>query len=444
MKIRIALAFLLLLLISCTPAMGSASPESLSRYAVSKNPAEAGPAIVELRAMGPAGFGSLLSLNSEAIKRHISNPLEPATPEWQRLSAALDAVSQQRDSYLSGLYWYTDLAQAEAAAKSSGKPILSLHLLGKLSEEYSCANSRFFRTILYSNEEVSRMLRERFILHWQSERPAPRVTIDFGDGRKLERTLTGNSIHYILDSNGRVIDALPGLYGPAAFMRSLSQIEGPFKRTLEPRNGKLVVGDSLPYPRARLNALNVGWFVDIEKTGGKIPAGLVVQQVDRNGAPTAIEAARYAMTKVVTEASILKAIMEAPVALETITDQDTWNRIAWLHIADAQLDPRSLGLIKRQTQGALSADGSDKNSDKTFTALVQKLQQNIALDTVRNEYLLHTKLCGWLLADPDNRDVNKLNKRVYAELFLTPASDPWLGLFSPDVYTALQGGGISH
>jgi hypothetical protein len=285
------------------------------------------------------------------------------------------------------------------------------------------------------------MLRERFILHWQSERPAPRVTIDFGDGRKLERTLTGNSIHYILDSSGRVIDALPGLYGPAAFMRSLNQVEGVFKGSAQADNNKLVVA-TLPYPRARLNAINVAWFADIQKTGGKIPAGQVIVEQNSAGTPIAITAARYAMTKIVSEASILKAVFEAPAALETITDQDTWNKIAQLHIADAQLDARSLGLIRRQTQRALSADGSDKNRDKTFTALVQKLQQNIALDTVRNEYLMHTKLYAWLIENQHRGDVNELNKKVYTELFLTPASDPWLGLFSADTYMALENGGV--
>jgi hypothetical protein len=38
--------------------------------------------------------------------------------------------------------------------------------------------------------------------------------------------------------------------------------------------------------------------------------------------------------------------------------------------------------------------------------------------------------------------VNALNKRVYAELFLTPGTDPWLGLVPADTYTALDGGGI--
>jgi hypothetical protein len=441
MKTKIAAAFLLLILVSGTGAMAATNPEALSRKAISENPAEAGPAISELRALGPSGLNTLLQVHSDEIERHISNPLAPATPEWQRISAALDAVSQQKDSYLSGLYWYTDLSQAEAAAKSSGKPILSLRLLGNLNEEFSCANSRFFRTILYSNAEVSKMLREKFILFWQSERPAPRVTIDFGDGRRLERTLTGNSIHYILDSEGRVIDALPGLYGPAAFMRSLNQMEEIFKGRARPEDNRIVAG-LMPYARARLNAINVAWYLDIKKTGGKIPAGRFMVEVSNDGTPTAIEAAPYAMTKIVTEANILKSITEAPASLGTLTDQETWNKIAQLHMGDAQLDARSLGLIRRQTQGALSTDGSDKKRDKTFASLVQRLQQNIALDTVRNEYLLHTKLYGWLLADKDRSDVNKLNKKVYAELFLTPATDPWLGLFSPEVYTALDGGGI--
>jgi hypothetical protein len=73
---------------------------------------------------------------------------------------------------------------------------------------------------------VSQLLREHFVLHWQSVRPVPKLTIDFGDGRKMERTLTGNSIHYVMDSDGRVIDALPGMYGPGAFRRELERISG--------------------------------------------------------------------------------------------------------------------------------------------------------------------------------------------------------------------------
>ena len=39
-------------------------------------------------------------------------------------------------------------------------------------------------------------------------------------------------------------------------------------------------------------------------------------------------------------------------------------------------------------------------------------------------------------------NLDAFNEKVYAELFLSPKSDPWLGLFSDDTYTALEGGGV--
>jgi hypothetical protein len=41
-------------------------------------------------------------------------------------------------------------------------------------------------------------------------------------------------------------------------------------------------------------------------------------------------------------------------------------------------------------------------------------------------------------------DVGAFNEKVYAELFLTPSSDPWLGLAPADAYTALEDGGLSR
>jgi hypothetical protein len=434
-------AFLLLFFLTGQTALAKTNTETLALKVISGNPSESAPAIAKLRALGPAGLNTLFQTYAREIDEQIANPLLVATPEWQRLSTALDTVSQQKDSYLSELYWYTDFAQAKAAARESGKPILSLRLLGKLNEEYSCANSRFFRTILYSNAEVSKLLREKFILYWESERPAPRVTIDFGDGRKLERTLTGNSIHYILDSNGRVIDALPGLYGPAAFVRSLNEMEAVSKYWGQ----TTVPGEARPlysaYQPDRLRRITVDWLRDTERIGGKAPVGFTVYR-DGQGTATAMEVANRAMTKMVTEAQILKGLTAGPEALGKMTYDGAWNKIAQLHAADAQLDARSIGLIKRQTQRGLLSYRSKLNPDTTLKALIEKVQTNVALDTVRNEYLLHTKLYAWLIADHQRSELSALNKRVYDELFLTPASDPWLGLYSPEVYTALEGGGL--
>lgn len=169
--------------------------------------------VTNLRPQGQKGLEIFL-------KSYINNLQTPPKPE---VKTALDQLCQQRDCYASQLYWYTDLEQAKAAAKITGKPILSLRLLGRLDTELSCANSRFFRVALYPNAAISQTLRKDFILHWQTVRPAPKITIDFGDGRKLERTITGNSIHYILDSDGRPLDAIPGLYGPQAFLKQLQQ-----------------------------------------------------------------------------------------------------------------------------------------------------------------------------------------------------------------------------
>jgi hypothetical protein len=393
-----------------------------------------------LRAAGPAGLNVLLRVYEKEIDQQIKSSIGSA--QWHRLNAALDAVSQQKDSYLSGLYWYTDITQAKKAARASGKPILSLRLLGKLNEEFSCANSRFFRSVLYSNPQVSSFLREHFVLHWQSVRPAPRVTIDFGDGRRLERTITGNSIHYVLDAEGQPLDALPGLYGPQAFLRSLARVQ-------EVHN--LIKGMDLArrtetvdsYHRASIRALTSEWIETARKAGGKIPEYLI-HKPSTEGAPRAIDIAPLAITKSRSEINILRAITRDAEALGKVTDEATWTRIAQQHLSDARLDNRSIGLIRRQTRKLFDdKDGLGLTAETKLTNLVQKLQLSIALDTVRNEYLLHTKLHAWLVADTTRFDLEKLNEKVYAEMFQTPRSDPWLGLFSDEVYMALERGGVA-
>ena len=156
--------------------------------------------------------------NKEAVLK-VQRQLADVERQLETYRAAVDQIGGQRTCAVSRLYWYTDLEAAKAEAKRTGRPILSLRMLGKLTDEFSCANSRFFRTALYSNAKVSQFLRDNYVLHWQSVRPVPRVTIDFGDGRKLERTLTGNSAHYVLASDGTPLDVLPGLYSPLAFLQ---------------------------------------------------------------------------------------------------------------------------------------------------------------------------------------------------------------------------------
>ncbi|PYS74068.1 MAG: hypothetical protein DMF69_03020 [Acidobacteria bacterium] len=429
MRVKFSLLSLLFLVIPAQVAFAKSSINTLVTLAASERNEEAAPAIAELRALGPAGLESLLRAYDSAIANHIANPTLASTPEWQRITTALDAVSQQRNSYLSGLYWYTDIQQAQKVSAETGKPILSLRLLGKLTDELSCANSRFFRTVLYSNSEISTLLRSRFVLHWQSVRPVPIITIDFGDGRKLERTVTGNSIHYILNSDGQPLDALPGVYGPQAFARSLANAETLFK-SLQGKS-EIVKRDFLnEYYRKLNNKISVGWLNDITKLGVKKPEGVMIE-VGNDG--EALSIMPLAVTKAITERTILRAMTAGSEALGRVTDESTWLKIAALHSADAVLDDRSIALIRKQ---------NPELEPKVLSALIEKFQHSVALDTVRNEYRMHTQLLAWLSRDPTRTDIEKFNEKVYAELFITPRSDPWLGLLMPDTYTAIDNSGV--
>ncbi len=217
----------------------AANPDGLVRVAVHGNPVDAQKARAELRAMGPSGLEALFIAHADAVanlRRAAAEGREPE-PSAKLQAAAIDAVARQKDASFSRLYWYTSLDEALAAATATSRPILSLRLLGDLGEDLSCANSRFFRTALYANTEVSKALREGFVLHWESVRPAPRITIDYGDGRRIERTITGNSLHYILTSRGEVVDVLPGLYGPAAFLAEVRR-SAAFERSLPRAEGE--------------------------------------------------------------------------------------------------------------------------------------------------------------------------------------------------------------
>ncbi len=425
------LSLLLLVLLSVQIARANEPAEALARKAVSENTAESSRAIEDLRALGPAGLQVLMAQYADEIKKHVASPTAKFDHEWVRITTALDTVAQQKNSYLAGLYWHTDLESAKKAAAKSGKPILSLRLLGKLTDEFSCANSRFFRTVLYPNAEVANVLRERFVLHWQSVRPVPTVTVNFGDGRKLERTLTGNSIHYILDSKARPIDALPGLYGPQAFLRGLTTAETFFKSLSSTAEQERDLRLRLYYAN-RHSQITAAWTMDTDKIGGgKKPEGFRVGKGPNGGAALII--APMAATKAITETSILRAMTMATETLGKMTDEDAWKKIAQLHASDVILDSNSIALIKRQNPTL---------SEEDLARLLKNFQELLALDTVRNEYLMHTELYTWLMRDPVRDDVEKLNDQVYAKLFLTPRSDPWLGLFSADVYTALDNGGI--
>lgn len=427
------------------------------------------------------------------------------------LARRIDSVAGQRDAVWSRLYWHRDLDSAKSAAAAEGKPILYLRLLGQLTDEYSCANSRFFRTVLYANPDVADLLRERFVLVWESERPVPVVTIDFGDGRVMKRTLTGNSIHYVLTPEGEVVDALPGLYDPVTFAGVLS----------DAANAALDTGDTAR--RAHLASSLTRLLASEQRERAMLAGGVVEptagsadwQAETANAAPADV-AVKNSMTKRAVEAPIVEAIspaaaeasrvtftkdrVESPIITEVVAEPaeramplttskflvetpllssfrvaapppaeippaaviaadravakrkvespivgavaaepaaaDRWSAIAALHMADARPHVSSIDLMISQNP-ALAADPA------LLERTVNNFQRSIARDTVRNEYEFRTTILRWMLEADAPIGLAELNRRVYGELFLTPRSDPWLGLAPDATYSALPSDGCS-
>jgi hypothetical protein len=78
---------------------------------------------------------------------------------------------------------------------------------------------------LFSKDSVADFVNRNFEPAWVSVRPVPVVRIDFGDGHVLTRTLHGNILTSVCDADGRVLDALPGIYMPDAYVDRLNQLQ---------------------------------------------------------------------------------------------------------------------------------------------------------------------------------------------------------------------------
>ncbi|HYM60149.1 MAG TPA: hypothetical protein VEZ11_04580, partial [Thermoanaerobaculia bacterium] len=390
---------------------------ALARQALSADARVAAPAIVSLRAKGQPAVDVMLD---------VYNSMEPKLDRAGRLQAraAVDRVCGQLDCVWSRLYWYTDLDAAKAEARRTGRPILSLRLLGNLDDELSCANSRFFRTILYPNRQVSTYLRQAFVLHWSSERPAPRVTIDYGDGRVLQRTITGNSIHYLLAEDGTPLDALPGLYAPNAFLSELQEMS------------RLAMGYRLWPEKTRAAQLAAYLRNQVANAEAAVRAdgdrGTAARQGQVLASYSAWQAAPLALSKMAVERPMLdkvsfgakQGINAAPGVTPTTT----------IKVDLGGFDGNTIRLIREKHFG--NAPGSDRELEP----LLARLKKSVAEDTLHNEFDLRVQIHRWLAATP-SASFEELNRHVYSAIFLTPATDPWLGLVQNDTFTGIANEG---
>lgn len=133
-----------------------------------------------------------------------------ASIAWGGAGAAVTKVN--------GTPWRNSLGDALKEAKRTGKPVLLLSMFGKLDEEMPCANARTLRATLFKDPEFRQFVENEAIPAWEMVRPVPRITIDFGQGEKVVRTARGNAVMYLVNPNGKVFDAFPGVYTKEDFL----------------------------------------------------------------------------------------------------------------------------------------------------------------------------------------------------------------------------------
>ncbi len=366
----------------------------------------------QLRNLKGSPRSAVDTVNAVFAKDRADVASSTTSPRLERLRALIDATAAQKDGWASALAWHTDLAAAKAEAARTGKPILSLRLLGRLDEDLSCANSRFFRTLLYVDPAVQQQL-SKFVLHWQTVRPAPKLTIDMGDGRVLTTTITGNSAHLILDKDGSVVDALPGLLGPQQFAEMLENAS--------------FMAQNAPNDRAAAHVrFRESDARDWSYLSGNKPLPLVGKSA-RGPRPLAVDAGPLAMTKAMPEMPVVRAL--SPVDVKEVRADPAYDELASKLRKDIQFSDAAQRLISRKL-----------GKDQSLAVVVDRLRTAVAKDTVINRYVLHDAVRSWLAAGVSDAAV--VQDRLYDELFLTPKADPWLGLVDEGAYVGVDAGGI--
>jgi hypothetical protein len=240
-----------------------------------------------------------------------------------------------------------------------------------------------------------------------------------GDGRTLVRTITGNSVHYVLDAEGRVVDALPGLYAPAqltaaldASRAHLAACDDPASRTrcLALRHRDALAATRRAWERRRATRPTLPTFDTLFASTGVALAF-----------PSALEAMPLTIGKAAIEVPMLDLIARR----RTPPPPDP---VEWTELLEAVETPSAavVALVRRKTGRA----------DAPLVA--QALTRTATLDGLRNEARLHAQIHMWLADPAAVRELGPFNARVYADLFLTPSNDPWLGLRDPDVWDAIE------
>jgi len=247
--------------------------------------------------------------------------------------------------------------------------------------------------VLFSNEQVVGFINNNFEPAWESVRPVPIVRIDFGNGTVVTRTLNGNIATSVCTRDGLVLDVLPGIYQPDAYLEQLDQ----FRLLARYANKAMKLGA----PVAKAGAQPQAASVEKPKTPEERRAEVIKSYHETQVKALADQgvAAKFVVT-----AGLSKAVIEDPIKLVLSVPPDTRNAA-----------PVPKHVTKKDDKTPL-----EKPEDVAgWKTLAEDTQLN---ETVRRK-LIHEMLAKEGLVKPE-----KLTKAIYKDVLHADLDDPYLGL----------------
>jgi hypothetical protein len=129
------------------------------------------------------------------------------------------------------------------------------------------------------------------------------------------------------------------------------------------------------------------------------------------------------------------AIADDDVAQWAVIGQQVWTTGAALPGKRRVLDATSRALVVRLHTTGQPAEPAE------VERMLARLEQSILADTARNQFR-HRARIREKLVDEGAQPFDALNAWIYAEVFHTPQTDPWLGLLPRTDFTGLPGDGV--
>jgi hypothetical protein len=254
------------------------------------------------------------------------------------------------------------------------------------------------------------------------------MTVQFADGRQIRRPITGNSMHLILTSNGRVLDALPGMYSPQQFLLAL-QRHTP-AAVIPTRMPALDFGLPPAFPRA-VPASDRLTLTTEARANAYVAAGVTLQVTmprmqpfPRPARPDAAAAGRLAMSKVA---------FEGPSLRDGGLRDTLPPAVAVVDVPPVVFGANALALMALKS--------GEPAGSEAFTKRMTAFRQTVRQDTQINERELRPRVLEMIGRDGAS-DPEVFTARVYRDVFLMPLDDAWAGLNPDDVFTALPREGV--